>query len=295
MFTKAIKIVSAFTQPVIICKKYESGNIECGCASFILLNSDGWGLTASHVLNDFHLYNQQSKQHEENDKLIFSVHNDSSLNLKQKKKKISQIPRINNRIVELSYWWGSDNVQVENYTWNNLIDLAIVKINGLPSLPKDSYPIFKSSLNFDELPIGRSLCRTGFPFHEINATYDENKKTFTFAPGTLPIPRFPNDGILTRGVIMVDENTKAKSHFIETSTPGLRGQSGGPIFDTNGYVWGIQSQTKHLALGFSPKIKEHSKEITEHQFLNVGIGVFVGEISKFLQDNNIKFNISSDE
>lgn len=38
--------------------------------------------------------------------------------------------------------------------------------------------------------------------------------------------------------------------FIETSTPRLRGQSGGPIFDVNGAIWAIQSQTHHLKLGF---------------------------------------------
>jgi hypothetical protein len=41
-------------------------------------------------------------------------------------------------------------------------------------------------------------------------------------------------------------NRKVK--FIETSTPGLRGQSGGPLFDAKGEIWGIQSRTNFLEL-----------------------------------------------
>jgi hypothetical protein len=80
--------------------------------------------------------------------------------------------------------------------------------------------------------------------------------------------------------------------FLETSTPGLRGQSGGPIFDTEGRIWAIQSQTRHLPLGFSPKIKSGNKEIEENQFLNVAWGAHVETILKFLDHHSIKYTVS---
>ena len=74
----------------------------------------------------------------------------------------------------------------------------------------------------------------------------------------------------------------------------MRGQSGGPIFDINGYIWGLQSRTTHYALGFNPKIKKDNKEVEEHQFLNAGVGTHVEEIVNFLTEHNIKFNLSTE-
>jgi hypothetical protein len=100
---------------------------------------------------------------------------------------------------------------------------------------------------------------------------------------------FPNDGILTRNVNMVDPNTKRQIHFLETSSAGLRGQSGGPIFDVNGHVWALQSRTTHLPLGFAPKVKANGKEITEHQFMHVGWGVHVPHIRELLENFKVPF------
>ena len=70
-----------------------------------------------------------------------------------------------------------------------------------------------------------------------------------------------------------DASGKPVGQMIETSGPGLRGQSGGPIFDVHGNLWGIQSVTNHLRLGFEPVVKlANGKEVVEHQFINVGIG-----------------------
>lgn len=85
---------------------------------------------------------------------------------------------------------------------------------------------------------------------------------------------------------------KYEIKFLETSSPGLRGQSGGPIFDSKGTIWAVQSQTMHLQLGFSPKIQKNGHEVEENQFLNVGLGIHPELIVAFLRDNNIKFDIS---
>jgi hypothetical protein len=73
------------------------------------------------------------------------------------------------------------------------------------------------------------------------------------------------------------------------STPGLRGQSGGPVFDVNGVVWGIQSQTRHLELGFQPTIEQKGKRIQENQFLNVGLASSVSEVVKLFENAGVKY------
>ena len=62
-----------------------------------------------------------------------------------------------------------------------------------------------------------------------------------------------------------------------------RGQSGGPIFDTDGHVWGIQSRTAHISLGFDPVIEVGGQAATEHQFLNVGVGASSDTVVAFLR------------
>jgi hypothetical protein len=78
--------------------------------------------------------------------------------------------------------------------------------------------------------------------------------------------------------------------FIETSSPGLRGQSGGPTFDINGTIWAIQSQTHHMKLGFGDNQKQ-SKELEhlKYQYLNVGWGTHALTITSFLTENKISF------
>lgn len=190
-------------------------------------------------------------------------------------------------ISNISFWWGQNGVTFERFFANALSDLAVARLNGFKFKEGQKFPCFGNS-NI-ELPQGRVLCRLGFPFHSIQATFDQEKSAFTFAPGSLPIPRFPLDGILTRHVNLLNEADGGIAKFIEISTPGLRGQSGGPVFDVNGVVWGIQSQTRHLELGFQPTIEQKGKRIQENQFLNVGLASSVSEVVKLFENAGVKY------
>jgi hypothetical protein len=138
------------------------------------------------------------------------------------------------------------------------------------------------------------LCRLGFPFHSIEPTYDAGKDTFELPAGSVPLPLFPIEGILTRFVEVVVPTGQPKPNYplryLETSSPGLKGQSGGPIFDTHGTVWAIQSKTQHYPLGFNPEVPgEHARE---HQFLNVGWGVHAATIVAAMKEKGISFQQS---
>ena len=103
-------------------------------------------------------------------------------------------------------------------------------------------------------------------------------------------PRFPIDGMYTRNVA----NKDGKIIGIELSTPGLRGQSGGPLFDENGIIYGMQSLTKHLHLGFD-MINDHmtingrQQVINNQPFLHVGHCVHVDVIKEFLDSKGVKY------
>lgn len=292
MFQKAIAEVSRYTYPVIVSKRLYSGQVESGCATFFIINEDGWVITAAHVMTDHRLFlERHQKELAEHREQIAQIENDSKINAKQKKKRIARLRPNNDWITNISYWWLHDGVQMAEYASNEFLDIAVVRLKPFDKSKFQHYAIFRNQSS--KLEQGTSLCRLGYPFHQIQSKFIEGENRFKLAPGTLPVPRFPMDGILTRYANFVDKASGKQAKYLETSTPGLRGQSGGPIFDVNGYVCAVQSRTIHLALGFSPKIKVGNKETIENQFLNVGLGLYVEEVLKFLDENKVKYKIES--
>ena len=81
---------------------------------------------------------------------------------------------------------------------------------------------------------------------------------------------------------------------IEMSTPGLRGQSGGPVFDENGVVYGMQFSTKHLHLGFDLEDKEiminnKIKKVSDYSFIHLGQCIHANMIKSFLKQHQVSF------
>lgn len=285
MFAAALKRVIPFTHPVIISKRLASGQVECGCATFIILNADGWILTAAHVMNDLVAKQAHDPERAKHEADVAAIEADGHLNAKQRKRQVAKLQRNPQWITNVSYWWGADGVRADNFVGDPLADLALSKLEPFDPAQVTAFPVFRDPAQ--ELEPGTSLCRLGFPFHEISATYDEAADMFRLPDGTLPVPRFPMDGIYTRGAVLLDEASGRRVEYLETSTASLRGQSGGPIFDIEGRICGLQSRTNHLALGFSPVVKREGKDVREHQFLNVGLGAHVKEILVFLQANGV--------
>ncbi|WP_372642517.1 hypothetical protein [Ancylomarina sp.] len=78
------------------------------------------------------------------------------------------------------------------------------------------------------------------------------------------------------------------------TTPGLKGQNGGPLFDTDGFIYGMQFLTNHLYLGFDIDNKEiinngKKTKVSNHPLLDVGHCISVERIKEFLNQYNVKF------
>lgn len=204
----------------------------------------------------------------------------------KKKHEINQLKKNWEWITNHSLWWAVDGITFKNIQIDSIADVALVELDGpIDKLNAKSYPVLVDPT--PEIQQGTSLCRLGYPFHEVKALFDTTTQQFSI-PDLPQLASFPNDGILTRHVLFTEQNSKRQIHFIETSSPGLRGQSGGPIFDVNGVVCAVQSRTSHFPLGFAPKIKHQGKEITEHQFMHVGWGVHISHVRELLD----KFGVS---
>lgn len=289
MFQKAYKIASYYTRPVLISHRFFNGKIESGLGSFIVINDEGWILTAAHLVEPVNTYNIHAGKMQEYKKSIMAIDQHPTLSPQAKLKKKQQLRPDKSWIRNLSHWWGHDKHRIKQFQVFKENDIAIGKIENYDPAFCKSYPVFRDPA---QLNIGTSVCKLGFPFFNVKATFNEQQNTFQFDKSIFPIPRFPLDGIITRQVFSgKSKNTGIDIKFIETTTPGLRGQSGGPMFDIEGRVLGIQSHTRHLPLGFSPKIKRGDKELEENQFLNVGISSHVESILAFLDQHNVKYEV----
>ena len=162
------------------------------------------------------------------------------------------------------------------------LDLAILQFKGFNQiLYKGHATLLKDQTKISQ---GKFLCRLGFPFPEfnnfqLNAITDDIEWTNI---GNSNSPIFPIEGMVTR--FLGDQYQGIMG--IEMSTPGLRGQSGGPLFDQNGIIYGMQYATGHLHLGFDQSNREiiingNPTTISNYPFLHVGMCIHINKIKEF--------------
>ena len=290
MFSKALRQVEKYTRPVIYSQRLANGHIMSGCGTFIVLNAEGWILTAAHIVQGISTIARHKAEFDAFQQKCEAIAKSSQFNDKAKRKMIKALPRNDKWVINQAALWGFAGSKITEFSLDPFADLAVGKLNPFDPAWVPHYPVFKNPS--EPMLSGTSLCRLGYPFHRIEATFDEATRGFKLAPGVLPIPRFPNDGIHTRIAINSPDGIR-QIKFVETSSPGLMGQSGGPIFDLSGHVWAMQSKTQHLSLGFAPEVIEGGKKLVEHQFMHVGWGVHVENILEMLGRLNVKVEMSS--
>ena len=279
MFADACEKAMKFTRPVLISSRTFDGRTSSGCATFFIINRDGWALTAGHVF-------KSNIQHREDKKKIDEYN--------AKKSSDPELKPDPDWIVNSSFWWGWDNIRVSEAYVNLDIDIAVCKLEGFrPEMIKE-YPVFKDP---SKMRPGTSLCRLGFPFIKDVTEFDEATSSFRIRKGLLPMAFFPNEGIHTRNVLMGKSTDGGfEKLYVETSSPGIKGQSGGPIFDKNGYIAGMQVFTAHYPLDFRPSVTNSKGEtVEENQFMNIGAGVHVKTIKAILDSKGIKYDEEGDD
>ena len=296
MFAKACAIARDFTLPVVISHRLGNGQCNSVIGACVVVNRDGWVLTVAHLMKEVQRQQSSVRQHRGHDKGVRELEQDIVSDRPYRKQRVHTLQRpTKNTIKNHSVWWGRDGAQLRDMVMIPAADLALGRLEPFDADSVARYPVFKHPAR--EYAPGRSLCRLGFPFHQIKPAFDEEKNAFVLPPGAVPLPLFPLEGIFTRVVIapMPGEESTQGEHgkFIETSSPGLAGQSGGPIVDTDGQVWGLQSHTRHHSLGFNPTAPTRRKGETqkEHQFLNVGLGVHAELILNFLQRQGVEHQV----
>jgi hypothetical protein len=289
MFVEAIQKVAGFTRAIhSISRNFGSQKVERGAATLFFINDQGWALTCKHVaqwLTQADVFNKRYSQY---------LTESETLNLGQKKSLAKKLGLDENQTAEMRVTFVDcvDRIINIRFFLHAEYDLALLKFEGFEKVSFSGNPVF---LKEDQLAQpGQMLCRLGFPFPEftnyaLNLEKDQLEWTKSGQPRS---PRFPIDGMLTR---FLGDNA-GKIYGIELSTPGLRGQSGGPLFDQEGRIVGMQSRTKHLHLGFDIEEKEviaHGKvkKVNDYAFIHLGECIHVSVIKEFMAQQGVEFQV----
>ncbi len=288
MFSRALAIAAGFTRPVVISSRTVKGRCSSAVGACVAVNPEGWILTAAHLVGLIRKLEESARTFRNYRSDVQQMEQDLSSHNPHRRSRLRHMERPSpDSARDVSVWWGADGARLVDVQADFAADLALGRLEPFDPASAPRYPAFKTA-GSDYAP-GRSLCRIGFPFHEIEPAFDEKRGAFVLPAGAVPLPLFPIEGMFARSLRapMPGQPADAPGHFIETSSPGLQGQSGGPIFDTEGAVWALQSHTRHYPLGFQPQIPGRARGHTAPQFLNVGLGVHAEAIRAFLDRHRV--------
>ena len=292
MFEKAIQKAMEFTRPLHSISRTYGGLVIPGTSTFFFVNDMGVAITCNHVLNLLPTADRVNEQF---------------IKFKEERTKIARDGNYKRMLkgLELKYRFVEDTtVQLKNRYMNCFdkidgvvthshptLDLAIIEFKGFNERHYTSHARFLKDSSV--IMQGKYLCRVGFPFPEFNNfRHDQPTDDIEWTnQGNTASPTFPIDGIVTRFV----GDTSGHITGIEMSTPSLKGQSGGPLFDVNGIVYGMVYATNHLHLGFDIRDREIINEgkkskVSNYPFLHVGLCVHVDRIKEFLNEHKVSFS-----
>ncbi|QRR03050.1 trypsin-like peptidase domain-containing protein [Dyadobacter sandarakinus] len=292
MFVEAIEKVDRFTRPIHFIFRYYNGtDIIPGTATLFFVNDEGFAVTCSHVARQIlqaqSIYENYQKFRSELRRFEKDPGLATQRTLLEGKYKINASRPI--RIL-FDFIKCVDKYKGLSIHLHPTQDLAIIHFRDFESSQYQGHATFLKDSRL--VKPGRYLCRLGYPFPEFsNFQYNNVSGDIEWTrDGKTRTPTFPIDGIVTRQI--GDQNEIVG---IEMSTPGLRGQSGGPLFDSQGTIFGMQASTRHLHLGFDQVNKEvitggQRKKVSNYPFLNVGQCVHVDVIKQFLRDKKVSFH-----
>jgi hypothetical protein len=271
MFTHAARCASEFTFPFVGLRRRGGGHVYSTIGAFVVLNAEGWALTSAHLVNE-----------------IFAVEREA----------LGEAPAIDEAepaCTDHAEIWAvpgfSDaRPHLAEAVVRPLADLALMRLEPFDAELVGAYPTLRDP-SAQPIAQGTSVCRLGYPFHNIAVDWDESVGEFRLPAQAFPVPSFALDAVVARFRRLTAEDRVSTATFIETSTPGLRGQSGGPLLDVEGRVCGIQSHTVHLDLGFDARFAVGEQVVSERQFLNVGAATHVADVVSLLDESGVDYEL----
>ncbi len=243
MFSEAFRIASQFTRPVVVLTRSGAGKVSATCGTFMILNREGWIITVAHLWQSYFLYKQQ-----------------------QTKKENDPEKKIENH----SFWWGGDGKSLKDIKPFPESDLVVGRLDPFDPSEIMEYPVFVTP---EEMSFGTSLCRVGYPFSIIRASFDKKNSRFLMDSKSLP-SLYPIEGIYTRTVVAPASKRQRR---LRNSLRPLRQVFLARAAADSGHEregLGNPEQDGSFAAGLQPEtLRRGGKEIEENQFSQRWLGV----------------------
>ena len=179
MFADACQKVAEFVRPVVVSIRQYDGQVKTQCGTFMVLNRDGWIVTAGHIYDSFMKYQTDQNKLKE----IRELNESRSTRPGAPSMEVKPDPTY---ITNHSFWWGWDGVRLNSVFVNRQVDIAVGRLEPFDPSWVNEYPVLKDPAHVRQ---GTSLCRMGFPFADgqIQSNFDESANAFR-------IPKFPFRG-----------------------------------------------------------------------------------------------------
>jgi hypothetical protein len=292
MFVNAIETAAKFTRPIhFITRPHGLTTVVPGAATLFFVNDEGDALTCAHVAREILAADAINARHQQFRAELEAGRGKVKLRQLEKDlcKKFGLAPGVTIalKVSFVNCIEGDLNADVRLHPE---LDVAILRFRGFKRLAIETFPVF--ARDGADLKQGKMLVRLGFPFAEFsNFEYRQETDSIEWtATGRTDTPQFPIEGMLTRHLA----GLAGEIVGFEMSTPGLRGQSGGPAIDVDGRVWGMQAATAHLDLSFDIDQdvlrNGQKKRVRESAFLNVGHCVHVNVLKAFMREQGVPFS-----
>lgn len=290
MFVNAIETAGEYTRAIHTIQHFHGSDSALpGAATLFFVNDEGWALTCKHVAQQVMVADQLHAHTQAYREALAALEPGASADRREAVAREHGIQPGALTAMKNAFVNCADGIDEITLEFHPVHDVALVHFKGFSSLRVSSFPVFAGA--HDALKQGRFLCRLGFPFPEFsNFRFDAATQAIEWThEGRDSTPRFPIEGMVTRHLAEQDGSISG----FELSTPGLRGMSGGPAFDTDARVWGMQSSTAHLDLDFDVDVEvtrgPELRRVSDSAFLHVGRCINVEVLKGFMREKGVRF------
>src|SRR5262249_55802274 len=123
LFSTALDMAEKFTLPVVFTRRFRSGNLSSTLGTFIVVNRDGWILTADHIVGEILKIVQSQAALQNYDLAKQAIENDSNIKPQEKRRRIQKLVVNDEWITEQAVLWGYQSWTMLNVVRDELADL----------------------------------------------------------------------------------------------------------------------------------------------------------------------------
>src|ERR1035437_3656187 len=112
-----------------------NGSVHSGCGTFVVVNDEGWILTAGHIVQDLMTFPQHCIEKKAYDDACAAIEHNAAIPPKQRRKQIEKLPKNYEWTTNQACLWGClGSPQLMNVTIDPLADLAVFRLEASGSI-----------------------------------------------------------------------------------------------------------------------------------------------------------------